>query len=170
VIRGVTGPMPTAPPSKILSLFEPDEAALPVYNLEKGRVSFATDYGVSSRTVKKDERFAIPLYQFSDAEIEDRIVLLLLDSIRISGWRRNAPDPKHDFEDVRDLNYHITLSSSDHRIIPESHYIAVAEPEFLGRVITHPKTGQRGAFLFNHRAVIGFRISKQPWYSVLMGM
>lgn len=137
-----------------------------VYDVDrKGRTYLATRYGTSSQTGLTN--INVPLYPFSDVEVEDRCVLLLLEAVKDAGWaRRNAYEAAEVDFNKRDLRLRYVLSSSDHRLIPPGHRIAVAEAEYLGRIVVSGT--QRGVVLFNPEAVIGYQYRGKSSYECVL--
>lgn len=144
--------------SKITDCFLLDNtegAYLAVYDADKYHQTYlATRYGYSSQT--GSDLVKVPLHPFTDVEVHDRCVLLLLEAAKAAGWRRkNAYEDAEDEFMRRDLRFHNMLSSADHHLIPQGQRIAVAEPEYLGRIVV--SGNQRGVVLFNAAAVIGYK-------------
>ncbi len=127
---------------------------------------FATRYGVSSQTGKGG--INVPLFPFSDVEVEDRCVLLLLEAVRASGWASRSAYEKAEQDFARrELPLQRIISSADHHLIPPGHRIAVAEAEYIGRIVV--ANGQRGVVLFNPDGVIGYKGRGRTSYEHVLG-
>jgi hypothetical protein len=144
--------------SKITDCFLKDNtsgAYIAVYDAaEDGPTYFASRHGISSQT--GSPRISVPFFPFTDVEVEDRCVLLLLQAIKGVGPRLANPyeDAEWEFK-KRDHKLHRVITSSDHHLIPQGMRIAVAEPEQVGNIIVSDL--QRGVVLFNRDAVIGYK-------------
>ena len=140
--------------------------ALPLYdgNLN-GRTYWATRYGVSSHD--KNRYVNVPLFPFTDIEVDDRCVLLLLAAVNDNGWQNMNPHVDADEAlQKRNLRLHRVLTSADHHLIPLGHRIAVAEPEHLGRLVE--SNGQRGVTLFTPEGVVGCKKKDRTAYEVIL--
>lgn len=102
--------------SKATDCFQIDNTEgsyLAVYDAAREqRTYFATRWGVSSQVGKSAIR--VPLFEFTDVEIHDRCVLLLLEAANNLGWRRKRAyeDAEMEFE-RRGYRMMTMLSSSD---------------------------------------------------------
>lgn len=156
--------------TSLIECFQVDNStgsSVNVYEADPQRPTYyATRYGTSSWTGLRNVN--VPLFHFSDVEVTDRCVLLLLEAAKDAGWRTRNPfeEAEDDFL-RRDLRLQYVLSSSDHRLIPPGHRIAVAEPEQLGRIVVSNQ--QRGVVLFNPDAVIGYNYRGRSSYERVLG-
>ncbi len=137
-------------------------ACLPVYEAQRDvRTLYATRYGFSSQKGKSS--ICVPLFPFTDVEVEDRIIILLLEAVREAGWNaRNVyADAEDDFA-KRDMSLRTILTSADHHLIPAGRMLALAYPEHLGYIVV--SGDQRGVVLFNPTAVIGYKTRGRTAY------
>jgi hypothetical protein len=143
--------------SKITDCFihENTTSTFALYDAYKDQPSFfATRYG-SDITIGH-QHVSVPFFPFSDVEINDRCVLLLLEAVRANGWKgRSAYEDAED--DFRKLDHRLfrVITSADHHLIPPGYRIACAEPEQVGRIVT--AGGQTGIVLFDAQTVIGYK-------------
>ena len=155
---------------KLIDCFLQDDlrGAMPLYDHDpKMRAYFATDTGIGSQPPGK-KHVIVPLFPFTDEELEDRAALLLLEAVKDWGWRYNKLPYIHAQATFpqRDLELYKVLSSSDSPRFRKGWRLAVAYPEFVGKVCYSGE--KRGIALFNPDAVIGYK-GRGPtaWKSVL---
>jgi hypothetical protein len=159
--------------SKITDCFLIDNStgiACNIYEIDPNRTAWhATRYGtakydhssgrdrlaLADKFPRAHRNVRVPMFPFSDVEVEDRCVLLLLDAAQAGGWRHKRVYEYAEW-DLRkqDLRLHSVLSSADHHLIPPGLRIAVAEPEHVGRIVA--SGDQRGILLFDSAGVIGY--------------
>lgn len=148
-------------------LLDPIGGSMALYDAESSPTYVATRYGVEQR---QTDRVQIPLFEFTDVEVHDRCMILLLEAIKESGWL-----PRRAFEDAdrvfaqRGLHTFCVLTSADHHLIPPGRRIAVAEPEYVGRIVDASGQRGRGVVLFNPQTVLGYKDPGRTSYEHLLG-
>lgn len=167
-----------APVSKIEHCFVWDVGGgMPVYDANPdGRTYFATEQGISSQTGKK--RICVPLLTLTREQIEEKMILLLLEAVKDTGWKLNNPYEHAPGEfSRRGLELHQVLGHLDHPLIPNGWRLAITYPENVGTIVGGdgywgelPGT-RRGACLWNPDGVIGYKKrGKTAWKFVSDGI
>jgi hypothetical protein len=141
--------------------------SVPVYDANPtGPTFIATRYGVSR--AKETSLVRVPLFPFTDVEVEDRCAILLLEAAKYGGWANVSP---YDLTTEimftnRGLVMYRVLSSADHHLIPPNRRIAVAEPEYVGRIVV--SGNHRGVALLNPLGVIGCKKMPRTAFEVVL--
>jgi hypothetical protein len=129
---------------------------LAVYDANKdGSTFLASKYGFTRHDNLSVVR--VPLFPFTDVELEDRCALLILEAAKTSGWKRKSAfvDAEDEFA-KRDYELSCVLTSADHHLIPSGRRIAVAHPEYIGRIVISGAGNQRGVVLWGTEAIVGY--------------
>lgn len=167
-----------APANKIERCFVWDVGGgMPLYDANPdGRTYFATEQGISSQ--KGKPRICVPLFTLSREEIQERVVRLLLEAVKDSGWKPHNPyDHAPDEFARRGLEFHQVLGHLDHPLIPNAWRIAIGYPENVGTICGgggywgELPGERRGLVLWNPDAVIGYKKQgKTAWKFVSDGL